>query len=583
MLTKPLPDSVKSMVLKHFPFPTARAYQLEAAWACQVAKWQGKKFAVAELPTGIGKSPLGMCVGQLLTSNLRDTYNDRMAAANLPPNKEVVFGSTILTRTRSLQQQYESTEGAAVLWGKSHYSDVDEDNPPDKVHTCGKGCPGMTYEHKFFECPYVLAKKEFFNEDNVGIANNALFLSSWQVQNYPKILVVDECHTFVNALIDYCEIYVNTRRIYNIMKAHQISHIEFIEQCIEYESGLDDGRLMLRKIEKYLINLRDFVKYTVIPPVEEAIASLEKYASDNPRTRKKVKKMEKDLKFLCTFNENMTRAVESRYAKGSWVLWKESEERLNYETNLKETVSKIYMKPMDPLPEVVENIIGDKEFTLFMSATVGDYVEFCEGMGLDPEDGVDMRAPAIFDPENRPVYPLDVASMNYSNREELLAEDGSYTSMVCSIMNQHKGQRGVIHSVSYANAELLRKNVPLDIMKRLYVVPRGTIVNESYIKTLPQDAVIVSPSIAEGVDLRDDLARFQIILKIPFGSLGDHWIKAKLNRSESWYSNAAAIEVAQMIGRVCRTPEDFGATYILDSNFNRIKGLLASYIRDAIK
>lgn len=571
-----LNEHAKNIVMKHFPFETAREGQAEIIWDCLRAFWMKKKFVVLEAPTGVGKSPIGMTVGKMIAENIQQTFQ-----AKYPGVTDQKFGSVILTRTRSLQQQYEREDGTAVLWGKTHYSDVDEENPPEKVHTCGKGCPGMTYEHKFFECPYMIAKTAFFNPANVGIANNALFLSSYPVQTYPKVLVVDECHTFVDNLIDYSEIYVNTKQIKRIMTKYHVNHMDFIDECINFEEDLTEGRLVLRKIEPYLINLKDFVKYTVIPPVEETLANLEKFANDNAQTRKRKKQVEKELKFLSNFNEKLTMSVESTYARGSWICWKEVGEQWNKDLGRKEEVCKIYLKPMDPLPEVVDYIMGDIPFTLFMSATVGSYDQFCEEMGLNPAEGIDLRAPAIFKPENRPVYPLSVAPMNYSNREDLLSADGDFTCMVRSIMNQHKEERGVVHSVSYANAELLKKNIGLPEMARLVVVPRGTVVNESYIKTLPSDAVIISPSIAEGVDLKDDLARFQIILKIPFGSLGDLWIKAKLNRSNDWYSNQAAVIVQQMIGRVCRTPEDFGATYILDSNFERIKKLMPHYIQEA--
>ena len=93
----------------------------------------------------------------------------------------------------------------------------------------------------------------------------------------------------------------------------------------------------------------------------------------------------------------------------------------------------------------------------------------------------------------------------------------------------------------------------------------------------------MSPSVSEGVDLKDDLARFQIILKVPFGNLGDPWMKAKLTRSGEWYENRASTEVAQMIGRVVRSETDYGITYILDSAFGRIKKHLPSYVKVAIE
>ena len=39
--------------------------------------------------------------------------------------------------------------------------------------------------------------------------------------------------------------------------------------------------------------------------------------------------------------------------------------------------------------------------------------------------------------------------------------------------------------------------------------------------------ILVSPSLMEGIDLVDDLSRFQIIVKVPYASLGDKHVKKK--------------------------------------------------------
>jgi Rad3-related DNA helicase len=38
-----------------------------------------------------------------------------------------------------------------------------------------------------------------------------------------------------------------------------------------------------------------------------------------------------------------------------------------------------------------------------------------------------------------------------------------------------------------------------------------------------------------GLDLKDDLSRFQIITKVPYPDLGDRWIDAKRKINGQWY------------------------------------------------
>jgi hypothetical protein len=79
--------------------------------------------------------------------------------------------------------------------------------------------------------------------------------------------------------------------------------------------------------------------------------------------------------------------------------------------------------------------------------------------------------------------------------------------------------------------------------------------------------VLISPSLHLGLDLKDDLSRFQIITKVPYPSLGDRWIDEKRKRSEQWYSWQTGLRLVQAYGRSVRSKDDWAATYVLDANF----------------
>ena len=79
--------------------------------------------------------------------------------------------------------------------------------------------------------------------------------------------------------------------------------------------------------------------------------------------------------------------------------------------------------------------------------------------------------------------------------------------------------------------------------------------------------VVMGPSLLEGLNLVDDLSRFQIFLKVPYPHLGDKYVAAKLAHSQSWYSWKTSIGVLQGIGRSIRTPDDWAVTYLIDGCF----------------
>ena len=99
-------------------------------------------------------------------------------------------------------------------------------------------------------------------------------------------------------------------------------------------------------------------------------------------------------------------------------------------------------------------------------------------------------------------------------------------------------------------------------------------------------SVLLSPSMMEGVDLYDDLSRFQVIIKLPWSNLGDARIKVKSQLDETWYKNKMWVSILQASGRSTRNENDESITYILDSNFkyfyDQWKSQLPAWFKDRV-
>jgi len=85
-----------------------------------------------------------------------------------------------------------------------------------------------------------------------------------------------------------------------------------------------------------------------------------------------------------------------------------------------------------------------------------------------------------------------------------------------------------------------------------------------------QPTVLLSPSMSEGFSLDDDLARFQLITKMPYPYLGDQQIAARKDIDPEWYILQTVSTVIQAAGRIVRSDTDHGSTYILDKDFERL-------------
>lgn len=67
--------------------------------------------------------------------------------------------------------------------------------------------------------------------------------------------------------------------------------------------------------------------------------------------------------------------------------------------------------------------------------------------------------------------------------------------------------------------------------------------------------------------MRNDRARFVIIVKVPYSSKGDRWTDVRRERDPAWYNWLTALKLVQAYDRTCRNKDDWAITYILDSAF----------------
>jgi Rad3-related DNA helicase len=84
------------------------------------------------------------------------------------------------------------------------------------------------------------------------------------------------------------------------------------------------------------------------------------------------------------------------------------------------------------------------------------------------------------------------------------------------------------------------------------------------------DTVFISPTCYQGIDLKGDRGRFQIIIRVPYPNISDVFIKDMLDRSPLMFSYLALVTFGQQTGRVMRSPTDWGKTYLIDSRFSDV-------------
>jgi len=218
-----------------------------------------------------------------------------------------------------------------------------------------------------------------------------------------------------------------------------------------------------------------------------------------------------------------------------------------------------------------ETILDDKaDKFLFMSSTILDKKGFCEDLGFDPDETAFLSLDSEFDIKNRKVMFIPQMKMNakWSAPENTSRREGMIDTIntICEMNEKHSG---LIHTANYQIAKWLVEK--LKVPHRIHhhnpgcKKDRNVVINQFMEDGKP--SLLISPSSTEGLDLKDDLGRFAIFCKVPFGFLGDEWIRTRMNISDEWYKRRALIDVIQGGGRVVRTEEDWGTVFILDQSW----------------
>ena len=157
---------------------------------------------------------------------------------------------------------------------------------------------------------------------------------------------------------------------------------------------------------------------------------------------------------------------------------------------------------------------------------------FCQSIGLAHDEVKFIRVESDFPLQNRPIYPLNIAHLNFNNLQ--LREVKTNIAMASDdIMTLHKNHKGLIHTTSYEQLNFIKENISQINKRRLLVtdpeIQRDEVIAEHVNSTKP--TVLISPSLHTGLDLKDDLSRFQIIIKVPYPNIGDRWINEKRKMS----------------------------------------------------
>ena len=183
-----------------------------------------------------------------------------------------------------------------------------------------------------------------------------------------------------------------------------------------------------------------------------------------------------------------------------------------------------------------------------MSATIGNLDNFRTMISSDDDKSFSAsEADNGFDFSRSPIYYNDAYhKLSYREKTQNLPLVMRQIEKICS---SYKGTHGIIQTGSYEFSKYVFDNASPSLKSRLIsynnASERKQAINnfESF-----HGKILIGPSLIEGLDFADDLCRFIIIMKLPYASLADRLVKAKMAVYPNWYTNDVVNKIIQGLG-----------------------------------
>lgn len=492
--------------------------------------WNKYQFYICELPTGFGKS----AIAKTVCSSFDKAF--------------------IITSTKQLQDQYINDfrdRSIASIKGKMNYKCALNTGLNCESGYCLIDKDQLKQCQKEQICPYYNARSRAMSS-NIALTTYQYFLRSIECAGFWKprdVIVFDECHLLENQIVQWASLQLSPRQL--IKKYDLLSTNSNMQDICRI--SLPPEKPGYAENKEWISTLCRLIFHRRNEKFQQIQSSLE-LTSNNPDSLSGeeldlILSTHKDYYELDKFYKKLDIFIKDKN-KDSWMVEL-------YDDGLELTPINI-----DKIFHMYINRMGIKKI-IFMSATILDLPAFRKSLGLPKEKTLLMRADSEFDPSKSPIIHMPICKMNYNEINNNLDK---ITEVVKDILSKHPNEKGIIHTGNSTISKYLQDNIKSDRL----LVRYGDIVNDDIIKKhykSKKPTVLVSSSLAEGVDLKGDLSRFQIIVKLPFLSLADKRISEKVRRDGDWYTTQMFRTLIQQCGRSTRNKNDYSVTYILDASF----------------
>lgn len=535
------------MLSEYFPHQKMRESQKHILSEIEYALKVGYKYILLNAGTGIGKSAIAITLARYYNSAYIITATKQLQKQyikdfNYPRSigrgnfKCKTIGTTCdkgYCRITTDKEKEECKSGV-ILEKQANKAEFISSLGLEKAFKDNKG-RNWVYKDVNNQCDYWEQKANAINSKITILNFSNHFLELNYLPFFPKkkLTIFDEAHNLESHLMGQINLKLNNKKLRD--------ELNFEEREIENTTT-------------YQLTEKDFKN----SGLNYWIQIIDKLKEEYRRIRDKNPPEERMEKILKTLNK-----LKMIY-RGLF----EEPERWIIIPN--EEYQSIEFKLIEASKECKKYLFNHSKIYLLMSATMPPKNLFCKWHGLEPEDVYEINCKSPFDIRRRPIKIITKGRLNTKEEKETWPK---LIPVIKNILKTHSNDKGIIHPQSHQRTNDLFSDLKdsrlIQFSENHDAISKREYIINKFIKS-DKPLVLVAPSIKEGIDLPDDLCRFNIILKIPFPNFGDKQIKKRTKLDPEWYAFNTVKDLEQAYGRGMRHNEDRCITYIVDGSIESI-------------
>jgi len=461
------------------------------------------------------------------------------------------FSSIISVQTKTLQKQYTDDFPHIIsMVGRGNFQCAEQPDLAVDEGLCT--LPDYKCEDKFAICDYYIRKAQAAKAQdvvsNISYLLHELAYADGMVCGNRNLMVIDEGHLLENAVMNFVSVLLPEKSLRAI--------------------GVDLPSLKEPEDAKKWAS-------QILPIVSEGYNTLSATVSSATRGNGNIDVY--DVRQLLRYKA-MTRRLQvlQNIEPHKWFL--------------AQTYAGYILKPFLVDEFVSPLVTSHSPRVLMMSATFLSSRVMTKLLGLDAKTTGWHEMDSNFPKERRPYNFIPVVKLSYKTGS---VGYQTLTAAIDQILEKHPDEKGVVHTSSF---KLMNEVLKYTKYPRRFLTHKPSSSQDeseqtrdeaiaTFIRTR-EPRVLISPSVGLGLDLYDDLCRWQILAKVPYASLGDAQVKYRLDSDPEWYSWNAIAAIVQSCGRSTRHVKDWSTCYILDSAFWQLikkrKYLFPKWWRDAL-